>query len=776
MPNQDELMLCGPAVKSIGDDRIGGYLVAWGNPKDTDLTNEYFTPDTDFMLDRFPIAGQALVMYHHAQDAEVKGYELGTFDKVQADDYGLWAEAQLAIAEQYKEDPRVRAKLEKIILRVKALVQRGALGWSSGTAPQLVLNDGGHIRRWPIVEGSLTPSPAQPGKTRIQSIKSLSTGDTLESLLAKEGITDDSERADNTAHVTPSPIKSAKEIAMSMKNSAAIIEAVASQFPDATAEQIAAIVAAVEGGSDAAIVDEAPEDALAMEVYDDAKATPVQKAAARIAEAAAAKFRLASKQAAAKSFGGYAKHVANDPYATGVKAQSAATGNGENMAQKSAPWADNGAPVEIKHLAIKSKWSNLNPRAASMALAIGQQMYDRVRPGQRFLPGGVEEGLGVVQQIIADGALESAAKSYSPNARFEDRAAMCQLNYAEQQHMKSIKSMKANELGHTSNTNAGVDWVWTFWQTQIMEQARRENVIMSNLPQVDMPADVHEVPVSWTDPTMYLAAESTTTADLDHAGSNVTLSLLGTNKLTLNASKFGVRVAWSSEQDEDSIINYATQAQQQSTRAIENGLDYVIMNGDTTNSSSNINDDVGTIAAATSFLAFDGLRHMALVTTTANVINGGGDAITYADLVNLRGLLPREASSDQGDIFYVANPELLPYLLQIPEFLTLDKAGPQASVMSGQLGSVGNVPLLLSSQLYKSLATGFVSLTPSSNTFGQVVCVYRPYQRVGIRRAITPWLSRGDDGESFTLTLTARIAYKWRPDAGSVSVLRNVLS
>jgi hypothetical protein len=54
------------------------------------------------MLDRFPIAGQALVLYHHAMDDAAKGYELGTFDTATVDDYGLWAEAQLEVAEKYK--------------------------------------------------------------------------------------------------------------------------------------------------------------------------------------------------------------------------------------------------------------------------------------------------------------------------------------------------------------------------------------------------------------------------------------------------------------------------------------------------------------------------------------------------------------------------------------------------------------------------------------------------------------------------------------------------
>ena len=41
----------GKAVKFVGVDRVGGYLVMWGSPEEKDLVGEFFTPDTDFWLD-----------------------------------------------------------------------------------------------------------------------------------------------------------------------------------------------------------------------------------------------------------------------------------------------------------------------------------------------------------------------------------------------------------------------------------------------------------------------------------------------------------------------------------------------------------------------------------------------------------------------------------------------------------------------------------------------------------------------------------------------------
>lgn len=146
------------AVKALDDTgRIGGYLAVWGSANTRDLHGEYFTPETDFGLDWYPARP---VLYHHAQDAAVKAAALGVIDTLRADEIGLWAEAQLDKRKQYVD-------------AVLKLVERGALSWSSGSLPNLVKTaPDGRIERWVIVEGSLTPTPAEPRLTDVHALKS----------------------------------------------------------------------------------------------------------------------------------------------------------------------------------------------------------------------------------------------------------------------------------------------------------------------------------------------------------------------------------------------------------------------------------------------------------------------------------------------------------------------------------------------------------------------------------------------------------------------------
>ena len=150
------------AVKTLDaeEGRVGGYLIVWGDPATRDLQGEYFTPDTDLGLAWYPYRP---VLYHHGLDEAVKAEVIGVIDTLRADAVGLWAEAQLDLRQRY-------------VGAVRRLIDRGVLGWSSGSLPHLVeVAQDGHITRWPIVEGSLTPAPAEPRRTDVHTIKSAYT-------------------------------------------------------------------------------------------------------------------------------------------------------------------------------------------------------------------------------------------------------------------------------------------------------------------------------------------------------------------------------------------------------------------------------------------------------------------------------------------------------------------------------------------------------------------------------------------------------------------------
>jgi HK97 family phage major capsid protein len=155
---------------------VGGYGVVFGG---VDLEGETFTPETDYDLDLVPTK---LVLYDHARQSEVK-HQIGsvTNDNIKVDDVGLWIEAQLDISREY-------------VSKVLELVKAGVLGWSSGSVGHLAQREKGIIKTWPIVEFSLTPTPAEPRTLGVERIKALAEVDpSLEALIpeaAKDTATD----------------------------------------------------------------------------------------------------------------------------------------------------------------------------------------------------------------------------------------------------------------------------------------------------------------------------------------------------------------------------------------------------------------------------------------------------------------------------------------------------------------------------------------------------------------------------------------------------------
>lgn len=129
------------------DTIIEGYGVPFG----LDLDGQQFTAKSDLCLDWFPKGGRP-ILYQHGFDETVKMAAIGHELESELRDEGLWVRAQLDKASKYYE-------------RVKQLVEKNALGWSSAAPDHKakVAKDG-HIDRWPVIEYSLTPTPAKPNQ------------------------------------------------------------------------------------------------------------------------------------------------------------------------------------------------------------------------------------------------------------------------------------------------------------------------------------------------------------------------------------------------------------------------------------------------------------------------------------------------------------------------------------------------------------------------------------------------------------------------------------
>lgn len=157
------------AVKFVegSDSLIEGLAIPFGGPfAGKDLHGEDFGPDTNFEFDWYPTGRP--VIYDHGLNSAVKTSVQGRQVEHEITDEGVWARAQLDVSAKYHAT-------------VSKLIGAGKLFFSSGTAPQLVESDeAGHIKTWPWMELSLTPTPANP----LAVVHAVKTAEAIEHLQA----------------------------------------------------------------------------------------------------------------------------------------------------------------------------------------------------------------------------------------------------------------------------------------------------------------------------------------------------------------------------------------------------------------------------------------------------------------------------------------------------------------------------------------------------------------------------------------------------------------
>jgi len=162
--NMHDLKILADTDESV---TIGGYGVVFDT---TDLEGETFTRTTDYMLDLVPKKlsfidhGLGAIVQRDGKSIELSGIDdpVGYVLNVTPDDKGLYMELLFSKANEYWDI-------------VEGILSSGKAGLSTGTIGHLSKRAGKTITRWPIVETSLTMTPAEPRTIGLERLKSIVT-------------------------------------------------------------------------------------------------------------------------------------------------------------------------------------------------------------------------------------------------------------------------------------------------------------------------------------------------------------------------------------------------------------------------------------------------------------------------------------------------------------------------------------------------------------------------------------------------------------------------
>mgnify|MGYP003526374889 FL=1 len=268
----------------------------------------------------------------------------------------------------------------------------------------------------------------------------------------------------------------------------------------------------------------------------------------------------------------------------------------------------------------------------------------------------------------------------------------------------------------------GADWVPTGIGASLHERVRASGKVAPLFQRINLPTNPWKWPVEGADATAYRVAEPT-----GDTASKVTASTPGTGAATFDAEIIGARTLISRSLDADSALAVLPYTQRKLIQAFVDGEEKAILDGDTdgthqdTDTQANGATDVRT--------AWDGLRKKALAQTVATA--------TSATALNL-GIV-RKAMGKWGanpaDLAFIIGVSNLHSLLADTNLLTVDKMGPNAVILNGQIGSVFGVPVIVSEHVREDLnASGINDGITATKTY--MLCVNRNEWALGQRTAL----------------------------------------
>lgn len=291
------------------------------------------------------------------------------------------------------------------------------------------------------------------------------------------------------------------------------------------------------------------------------------------------------------------------------------------------------------------------------------------------------------------------------------------------------------------DTTEMADWVPTTLSARLQQEVHLALKVAALHDRIPMPSQPYELPYIAGKTTGYLAGEAT-----EEDSPRIKKSSMIPGKVTFNAKKIAARVILTEELTEDAIIPCLPLLKKDIVEAIATAIETATINGDTTSP----HQDTDIVDATDARKAWMGYRKLAQATLDL------AGTLTASKIKVLRGLMG----------VYGVNPNklalvcsMLGYLklTDLTEVRTLDQYGPKATIITGELAKIDNIPIVVSEWSRDDLdADGLYTL---GGGFTQLLMVYKPAMLYGDRRNVTVKTDFDIERDQNILVATQRLAF-----------------
>ena len=311
----------------------------------------------------------------------------------------------------------------------------------------------------------------------------------------------------------------------------------------------------------------------------------------------------------------------------------------------------------------------------------------------------------------------------------------------------------------STTAGSGDELVATLEARELWMDVNLQTLVASLIPTFSMPSNPFDIPRQLGDVNFYPGTENVAN----------TLTALATGKTTLTAYELVGQVPYSFTLEEDAVVALLPEIRAGLVRNVAEVLDDMVLNADAT-ITNNINADGATISASDA-----GKAHWLL----------WYDAIIYLPLVDNTGQANDHNAAVSDDMFneiraklgkYGARPSQLVWVMDVNTFIraqsisqyrTMDKLGPNATILTGMLGAVEGIPVIVSEQMKLADTDGKVTDGGNATDTGRLLIFNRTQWAQGFRRELGLDVDRDTQKRQTVVTVSFRHALTERSGARS---------
>ena len=302
----------------------------------------------------------------------------------------------------------------------------------------------------------------------------------------------------------------------------------------------------------------------------------------------------------------------------------------------------------------------------------------------------------------------------------------------------------------STTAGSGDELVATLEARELWMDVNLHTMVAPLVPTFPMPSNPFDIPRQLGEVNFYPGTENTAAAS----------TALATGKATLTAYELVGQVPYSFTLEEDSVVALLPEIRAGLVRNVAEVLDDIILNADTTAANS-INADGASIGKGDAGkahwrLGYDGIIHLPLVDNTAQRNNHGSAASD--DMFNeIRTKLGRYGARP-SQLVWVMDVNTFIRTQSVSQFRTMDKLGPNATLLTGMLGAVEGIPVIVSEQMKLADTDGKVTAAGNGTDTGRLLIFNRTQWAQGFRRELTIDVDRDTQKRQTVVTVSFRHA------------------